>query len=898
MKIRWLPVMLALALAAAAFAAFPAPRALAAGVIYYSQGSLAPNLTSSWNTVRGGGGSAPANFTGGDIFVIQNGHNMTTTAVWSVSGTGSKLWIENGGTLTATSAVTLAAATTFQIDAGGTYVHNNTTAYGSTIFQGIEVFDAASTVILNNSNTTGPSSVTFGNLTVNFTSDPGGSVNCSGGLTTINGNLTIQSTSTREFRFVANNPATPTITIAGNVSISGGILNLTNGSATPTMNIGGNFSQTGGTFTSSGGGISTIIFTGGTPAVTFTTSGGTFTNDKINWQIASGKTVANNTNFGGGSWVNASRTMTVNGAFQINQGSWTGSSGTWSYGSGATLIFNNTSGSYGSIDGTHVYWPASNGPTNVNVQGAGGITLGVARTVAGLFQTAAGVTNGNHLTLNGTTQINTGGYFDTNSPVYGSSSTLVYNPGGSYNIGAEWKTGGTVGSGVPQNVTIQNGTAVALPNGAGSRTVAGVLTIGSGSSLSLGNNIGDDLNVGGNWVNNGTFNANNRAVTFTGTTTVSGSSTTSFAYVTITGALTGHSASMNVANDWTNNGAFSHNNGAVHFNGAGTQTIGGSAISSFFDVFLEPASVVIVPASNQPTVEGTLTNSGTLRQTKSVNAATVDFLNIKNGATTTDKYFGVQVATTNNLGSTTVSVSGNQICSQAQGYPVKRCFDVAPATAASADIKFYYSQAEMQTGQTSSSLNVWNYHSGTWNAVTRGGDSGSCNSGAINCYVQGDGISTYSPFALKNSSPLAVTLAEFSAAQVANHVLVTWETVSELNNRGFNLHRGVSPAGPDRQLNAALIPAQSQGSPNGFVYTWEDAADLVPGTDYFYWLDDVDMDSAVTRHGPVSVAFDGPTAVTLGRVSANPAAHAAALPWLWAAVAAGAALGVGRLRRR
>ena len=148
------------------------------------------------------------------------------------------------------------------------------------------------------------------------------------------------------------------------------------------------------------------------------------------------------------------------------------------------------------------------------------------------------------------------------------------------------------------------------------------------------------------------------------------------------------------------------------------------------------------------------------------------------------------------------------------------------------------------------------------------------------------------------ASPMAVTLAEFSAQQVGDHVLLTWETNSELNNRGFNLYRGTSPDEPDRQLNETLIPSQSQGSPGGFSYTWEDAADLVAGQTYFYWLDDVDMDDVVTRHGPVSVEFGGPTAVTLAHVNAAPvAAGAAALPWLTVALAAGAALALGRSRR-
>jgi hypothetical protein len=99
-------------------------------------------------------------------------------------------------------------------------------------------------------------------------------------------------------------------------------------------------------------------------------------------------------------------------------------------------------------------------------------------------------------------------------------------------------------------------------------------------------------------------------------------------------------------------------------------------------------------------------------------------------------------------------------------------------------------------------------------------------------------------------------------------VLLTWETASELDNVGFNLYRGTSPTEPDRQLNELLIPSQSLGNPGGFVYTWEDRADLVPGTTYYYWVEDVDIAGVATRHGPVSVDYTGPTAVTLSSLEA------------------------------
>jgi hypothetical protein len=149
-----------------------------------------------------------------------------------------------------------------------------------------------------------------------------------------------------------------------------------------------------------------------------------------------------------------------------------------------------------------------------------------------------------------------------------------------------------------------------------------------------------------------------------------------------------------------------------------------------------------------------------------------------------------------------------------------------------------------------------------------------------------------------SSAPLAVTLADFSAVQQGNAVLLTWETNSELNNRGFNLYRGTSDAGPDRQLNETLIPSQSQGNPGGFVYTWEDYADLLPGTTYFYWVEDVDIHGTATRHGPVSVDFTVPTAVEVTGLSATPTAPSTPPVLVALALAALALITPGMARRK
>jgi hypothetical protein len=564
MKTRLSKSHFALALVITLLSLIPA-HSVRAGTTYYSQGSFDPAITTNWNSARGGGGTAPTNFTAGDTFVIQNGHNMTNASAWSVSGSGSKLWVENGGTLTANYTVTLASATTFQIDAGGTYIHNNTAAFGANIFQGAESFDPASTVILNTSNSVGPSNVVFGNLTVDFTSDPGSSVNCAGGITAIAGTFKVVSTSAREFRLTGSTPLT--LTIDGDVLLQGGVLDWATSTGNPIINIGGSFTQTGGTIKSSGS-VAVMNFTGGAASeVHFSTSGGTFTNGNLNWQIDTTKTVALNTSFGAGAWVAAGRNMTVTGAMQINQGAYPGdNNGTWVYNaSTGRLIFNNTSGSYG-VD-NRAWWPTTSGPQTVTVQGGGGLTMNTPRTVGGLFQLVAGAVSNaspNQLTLNGRTQIEGGNF--ANAPIYGSSSELIYKT--TYTVFNEWTgSGGSAGSGQPQNVIIDVGSGtVSTPNS--NRGVPGNITITTGS-LALHATSGD-LYVGGNWADTGTFTPNNRAVFFNGNGAQTINTAETFAYLILdkpAGTLTLAQNVTVTANDSNGNPLQLLNNGELDLNG-------------------------------------------------------------------------------------------------------------------------------------------------------------------------------------------------------------------------------------------------------------------------------------------------------------------------------------------
>jgi hypothetical protein len=146
-----------------------------------------------------------------------------------------------------------------------------------------------------------------------------------------------------------------------------------------------------------------------------------------------------------------------------------------------------------------------------------------------------------------------------------------------------------------------------------------------------------------------------------------------------------------------------------------------------------------------------------------------------------------------------------------------------------------------------------------------------------------------------STSPLGVFLASFTAQGGADRVTVTWETVGEQGNAGFNLYRADSATGPLTLL--AYVPSQAPGAGQGFAYSYEDLA-VQPGQTWWYTLEDVSLSGATTLHGPVSATVQTPTAVTLNSITASPAvATGAALPWLLAAAGLAVAGGVA-LRRR
>jgi hypothetical protein len=143
--------------------------------------------------------------------------------------------------------------------------------------------------------------------------------------------------------------------------------------------------------------------------------------------------------------------------------------------------------------------------------------------------------------------------------------------------------------------------------------------------------------------------------------------------------------------------------------------------------------------------------------------------------------------------------------------------------------------------------------------------------------------------------PLAVTLAGFDAQAMLDHIQLSWETVSEMDNAGFNLYRSASPVAPEVLL--AFVPSQAPGSTQGASYSFEDTQ-VAAGETWYYWLEDVDLNGATALHGPVSATLQAPTAVTMTALEAQAAPPGSVTAWGALVASLIVAAGVLGVRRR
>jgi hypothetical protein len=210
------------------------------------------------------------------------------------------------------------------------------------------------------------------------------------------------------------------------------------------------------------------------------------------------------------------------------------------------------------------------------------------------------------------------------------------------------------------------------------------------------------------------------------------------ATVTVLGNLNPNQAGG--ANAWTFAGS------TVVFAGSNFQTVVGTL--SFADVIVNNGAVVQIAVDT--VTANSLTNNGTIQQTQNVTGpGNFTFLGL-------GSYGGVQFTTSNNLGSTTVVIRGNQACDTTNS-TVRRCFDIAPTNALATDIAFYFDNEELN-GSVCANASVYRWSSG-WNEIVPA--SRQCDTEPYSLVISNQ--SDFSPFVIRAGTPTAVTLHSLTA---------------------------------------------------------------------------------------------------------------------------------------
>lgn len=99
-----------------------------------------------------------------------------------------------------------------------------------------------------------------------------------------------------------------------------------------------------------------------------------------------------------------------------------------------------------------------------------------------------------------------------------------------------------------------------------------------------------------------------------------------------------------------------------------------------------------------------------------------------------------------------------------------------------------------------------------------------------------------------------VVLKDLTAEGAEGGILITWNTVTETNNLGFNIMRAESIEGEQTQINPELIMSEfAPGDMFGAAYEYLDET-AAEGVTYYYWLIDVPLNSGDQPgvYGPIS----------------------------------------------
>lgn len=447
--------------------------------------------------------------------------------------------------------------------------------------------------------TTGNISIGSQTLTINGTVTGSGGIvggntsNLTIGGTGNFGTLTFSGTNTLQ-NFTLNRTSSGLVTLGGDLTIVGtftqtdGDLDL-NGH---TFTISGDFARTTGDFLINNASSLVVNGSGTLPSAVGLsgTTLGTLTLNRASATLTTSSSFSvTNLNLTSGTFANGTGLAITAGGTITRRASGSMTNSPNNTANAYNVVYNNSSTAT-----TGPELPSSSTAlANLTVSGSGAVNLNSGVTVNGVLTLTSGSFNAgsNNVTLNGNFVSNASSTLTSSTVTFAGTTTL--SGSSTPTFGAITVTGSLTPSASLQinGNLVNNGT---LNAGSGTTTFGGTTAI-SGSSTSSFNNIivaasstltapSGSMNVAGGFTNNGTFNHNNGTVTFNGNSTISGSATTSFYGLSVSGTLTAPATTLNIAGPWSTTGTFNNNGGKVVLNGVTSQSITGTVSLKDIDV--------------------------------------------------------------------------------------------------------------------------------------------------------------------------------------------------------------------------------------------------------------------------------------------------------------------------
>ncbi len=248
------------------------------------------------------------------------------------------------------------------------------------------------------------------------------------------------------------------------------------------------------------------------------------------------------------------------------------------------------------------------------------------------------------------------------------------------------------------------------------------------------------------------------------------------------------------------------------------------------------------------TVDGALTNQGTLRQTKPAPAGVAtDILRIPDSAGAADAYRGVAITPASDMGDVVVAIQGEQSAGcNSEDTLIHRCFDIAPTASASATIRFWYLNAE-RNGYDPANMQVWHWNGGSWDVQDPGGEV----RGTVGAYeyVEVDNVSSYSPFGLRGKPrPVASDISIVNAA-----IQLSWTHADSFVTQYHVWRAADDPyAGPGDPASQLLNTTPAPANVGDTVTYTDNASSLgdASSNDYYFIVaeDSAGNQSAVESH--------------------------------------------------